>query len=222
MKLKLPAADEDDEIDITPMIDCVFLLVLFFMVTSSFLDEPKEPPGPLSVVVPKTDGTPGSVTMSLHGNYLFRDRQEGETEDLDTALRRLREQGDGPPLRVRIQGEVQSVRESKLDDAHVLPLQLPTAANPTTIRRDAADIVTLGSDGTYRWNEAGAEQALKDVDELIARLKKRAGAARQRPVILRCDARCSYQQFIQAQNALKLAGVETVFLEVEVRHGKKP
>ena len=34
MKLNLPSLDEDDEIDITPMIDCVFLLLFFFMVTS--------------------------------------------------------------------------------------------------------------------------------------------------------------------------------------------
>jgi biopolymer transport protein ExbD len=41
MKLRIPfeQADQDDDIDLTPMIDCVFLLVLFFMVTSSFLEE---------------------------------------------------------------------------------------------------------------------------------------------------------------------------------------
>ena len=52
---------------------------------------------------------------------------------------------------------------------------------------------------------------------------QRDEASRQRPVIIRCDARCEYQQFIQVKNVLKLAGIETIFEEVEVRHdNRKP
>ena len=40
MKLRLPPVDEDDEIDITPMIDCVFQLLIFFMVTSTMQSTP--------------------------------------------------------------------------------------------------------------------------------------------------------------------------------------
>ena len=147
MKLRLAQTEpEDDQIDITPMIDCIFLLVLFFMVTSSFIEEAK-----------------------------------------------------------------------------VFKIILPKADKPVTVAREDADSISLTVDGEYFFRDAAAEEQIDDLTVLIERLKQRDDANKDRPVIIRCDARCEYQQFVQVKNALKLAGIETIFEEVEVRHdGTEP
>ena len=39
--MKMPAAERDDELNLTPMIDVVFLLLIFFLVATRFDDEEK-------------------------------------------------------------------------------------------------------------------------------------------------------------------------------------
>lgn len=136
MKLRLAQVEsEDDEIDITPMIDCVFLLLLFFMLTSSFIEE-----------------------------------------------------------------------------ANVFKIMLPKAAQPSKVSRDKADFVSVTVEGKYFFGD----EELEHLDVLLEKLKAR-DATKDRPVVIRCDARCEYQQFMQVKNVLKLAGVETIFEEVEVK-----
>jgi biopolymer transport protein ExbD len=137
MKLRLAAADrDDDDIDITPMIDCVFLLLLFFMLTSSFIEE-----------------------------------------------------------------------------ASVLRIVLPRADDPVKVSRDDADFVSLAVDGQVFFGD----EPLEHLEALAEKLAARAGDRRSRPVVIRCDARCEYRQFMQVKNVLKSAGVETLFEEVEVQ-----
>ncbi len=50
MKLRIPT-HESDEIDMTPMIDIVFQLIIFFMVASSFVEEAKV----FKVTMPKAE-----------------------------------------------------------------------------------------------------------------------------------------------------------------------
>jgi biopolymer transport protein ExbD len=57
MKLRLPQETTDD-IDMTPMIDVVFQLIIFFMVASSFVDEAKV----FKVALPKGDA-PQTIRM---------------------------------------------------------------------------------------------------------------------------------------------------------------
>ena len=58
------------------------------------------------------------------------------------------------------------------------------------------------------------EEEIADLGILVERLQQ---AGQRRPVIIRCDARCEYRQFVEVKNALRQAGVETIFEEVEVR-----
>lgn len=137
MKLRLAQVEsEDDDIDITAMIDCVFLLLLFFMLTSSFIEE-----------------------------------------------------------------------------ANVFKILLPKAAQPMKVARDKADFVSVTADGKFFYGD----EELEHLDVLLDKLKAREAVAKDRPVVIRCDARCEYQQFMQVKNVLKLAGVETIFEEVEVK-----
>lgn len=137
MKLRVASAEQGptDEIDITPLVDVIFLLVLFFMFTSSFIEEAK-----------------------------------------------------------------------------VFKIVLPKADEPLTVARDDADVISVTVDGEYYFRGVKPEQEeIKDLPKLIERLGERPNP---RPVIVRCDARCEYRDFVQVKNALKLAGVETIFEEV--------
>ncbi len=145
MKLQMPQTEDDDDIDLTPLIDCVFLLVLFFMVTSSFIDEAK-----------------------------------------------------------------------------AFKITLPHADSAITVARESADTISISATGKIHVRSGTEEKEIEDLDELRRKLRPADRAGPQRPVIIRCDARCEYQRFIQVKNVLKLAGVETVFEEVEVRNEKKP
>lgn len=217
MKLNLPATDEDDEIDITPMIDCVFLLVLFFMVTSSFIDEAKMDPTSYAVTIP-SDGK--TYSLSVHGTYLLREGdKETEIASLAELVERSRAEPDKKDFHIDMKAVVQLATDTKPEDAHVVPLTLPTAEKPATIRRDQADVLTVPREGAIRFKDVAGERVYPEAGELMAELKRRPAEARMRPVILRADAKCSYQQVVLARNALRLGGVELIFEEVEVRHG---
>lgn len=137
MKLRLPQAEpDDDEIDITPMLDCVFLLLLFFMLTSSFIEE-----------------------------------------------------------------------------VDVVKITLPKADHPSKVSRDWTVSVSIAADGKIFYQG----KPLDHLDALLDKLKDRNARTKSRSVVLRCDARSEYQLYMQVKNVLKLAGVETIFEEVEVQ-----
>jgi biopolymer transport protein ExbD len=142
MKLRLADTEqqEDEDIDITPMIDVVFLLILFFMLTSTFIEESK-----------------------------------------------------------------------------VFKIVLPKADKPETITRDDVDSISITVDGEYFFRVGTSEEQLSDLETLLKKLQQRPEDQVQRPVIIRCDARCEYSQFMQVKNVLKLAGINTIYEEVEVR-----
>jgi len=141
MKLRILQYEMEEGIDLTSMLDVVFLLVIFFMVTSTFIEEAK-----------------------------------------------------------------------------VYKLILPRAEQPTTISRDDTHCLSVTADGKIFLKVDKVEDEI-DSFEAVARIlkEKREREGRLRPVILRCDARCEYSTYVQAKNALRLAGVDTVFEEVEVK-----
>ena len=68
-----PRPAEEPEIGLTPMIDVVFLLLIFFMVSTSFLNEAS-----LSLTLPTADTAPAAadteaveVTVGADGRYFF-------------------------------------------------------------------------------------------------------------------------------------------------------
>jgi biopolymer transport protein ExbD len=70
-----PAVEEDSEIDLTPMLDVVFIMLIFFIVTATFLDESGIP-----VVLP-SDGTEQEteletivVRIEPGGTFIVEDR----------------------------------------------------------------------------------------------------------------------------------------------------
>ena len=103
--------------------------------------------------------------------------------------------------------------------AKVFKMILPRAETPTTVAREDADSISLTVDGQLFFRQGSAkEEEIPDLSSLVERLQTQGSP---RPVIVRCDARCEYRRFVEIKNALRQAGVETVFEEVEVSHGSQ-
>jgi len=110
MKLNVPLPGEDDGIDLTPMIDCVFQLILFFMLTSTFIEESQA----FKITLPKADeattlstGDVDSISVTKDGEYFWR---QGESvpksiTGMDELLTKLKERGKGKDRPVIIRAD---------------------------------------------------------------------------------------------------------------------
>ena len=141
MRLRLLRQEAQEGIDLTSMIDVVFLLVIFFMVTTTFIEEAK-----------------------------------------------------------------------------VYKINLPRAERPTTVSRDDTHSLSVTVDGKIFLKVDQKEEEMSSLEQVVEALRaKKEEAGELLPVILRCDARCEYAVYVQSKNALRMAGVEMVFEEVEVK-----
>ena len=74
-------ADTETKVDISPLIDCVFILLIFFIVTTTFVDEKgKEIPTPDSAsAAEQTDEEPTTVVIEVNerGDVLCEGRSVG-------------------------------------------------------------------------------------------------------------------------------------------------
>ena len=90
MKLRIASAEtEEDTLDITPLIDVIFLLVLFFMFTSTFIEEAKV----FQVELPRADHAEliersdmDAISISADGRLAWG---EEELEGVEELLARL-------------------------------------------------------------------------------------------------------------------------------------
>lgn len=100
MKFSLPSAGEEEDagLNMTPLIDVVFLLLLFFMVTSTLKDETA-----LTVDLPQSTASPTPVqknsltlVINLEGDYFLNGAllPDSEVEPLMAALQKAA--GDNP------------------------------------------------------------------------------------------------------------------------------
>lgn len=110
MKLKMPAR-EDASIDMAPMIDLVFLLLIFFMVASVASDAKVEVDIPMSSHAKVADNIQGRVVVSIDvdGKYFA---YMNEMEDLDALVDLLSDEVErNPDLRVVIRADQRVVYE---------------------------------------------------------------------------------------------------------------
>jgi len=99
-----------------------------------------------------------------------------------------------------------------LDEATGMRVELPTGTEPTqTLFRDDADAVTLSAAGGIEYRDAAGPIALATLADLEEKLKSRPDC--QRPLILRCDRQCTYEQYTFLKNATLNAGVTRLFEE---------
>lgn len=99
--------DELPELNMTPMIDVVFLLIIFFMVGAKFTDERT-----IKLQVPKVGHAVAEMDLSerrvidvLRDGRILLDDQPTSLEDLTAALRNQRELQGG--LRLAVRGDAE-------------------------------------------------------------------------------------------------------------------
>ena len=107
MKLIAPQEDVESRIDVAPLIDILFTLIIFFLVTSTFEKKEKEE----KVQLPRHGGSlvnkerPFYINVLRDGTY----RVQGETVDLDTLQVRLdKRHKEKPEQRVVIRGDAKA------------------------------------------------------------------------------------------------------------------
>lgn len=109
MPLKTSASEELPSINLTPMIDVVFLLIIFFMVGTQFTQPEREIAlklpgvGGLSAMVSAPDRR--EIAVTADGRILF-DGQAVDVEQLVSQLRNLRTSYPDVRVAVRADGDV--------------------------------------------------------------------------------------------------------------------
>jgi biopolymer transport protein ExbD len=66
MKIEPKYGDEEFEVDMSPMIDMVFLLLIFFIVASTIIDEKVKVDIPMAVYAKIPESTTGRVVISVN------------------------------------------------------------------------------------------------------------------------------------------------------------
>ena len=108
MKLITPQEELESRIDVAPLIDIMFTLIIFFLVTSTFEKEEKEE----KVQLPRLGGS--SLTNKEHPFYInvLQDgtyRVQGEAVDLDHLRVKLMDRfKEKPEQRVVIRGDAKA------------------------------------------------------------------------------------------------------------------
>ncbi|HEY5653260.1 MAG TPA: biopolymer transporter ExbD [Pontiella sp.] len=109
MKLEPKNSGDDLELDMSPMIDMVFLLLIFFIVASQIIDEkPKLDKIPEAAYSKVAEDTTGRVFISVKkdGTYFVGTNKEELT--IDEVLRQLAVESDNDP-----EGELKIVIRSE-------------------------------------------------------------------------------------------------------------
>jgi len=103
-----PRRREDPELNLTSLIDVVLLLVIFFMVSTTFVEE-----GRLRVDLPKASNEPVRVvqdpiviTVTAQGSYRVNDRAlvNNARETLAAAMKKVADGRQGVPVTIRADG----------------------------------------------------------------------------------------------------------------------
>lgn len=122
--------EDDAKIDITPMLDVVFIMLIFFIVTASFIKESgakvTKPEALNSTKFPRA-----SILLAIdENNDIWLDRQQIDPRAIKANLSRLR--AENPEGEVMVQADINSEAETvlevvdKLRDAGILVTNIST------------------------------------------------------------------------------------------------
>ena len=107
MRLAPKQNDDDLELDMSPMIDMVFLLLIFFIVASQIIDEKPEVEIPSAVYAKVPEDTTGRVMITVRENErFFLGQVEVTFEELKERL--ALEIAADPALRIFIRSDAQT------------------------------------------------------------------------------------------------------------------
>jgi len=106
------AEEEETKIDITPMLDVVFIMLIFFIVTATFINEKGidlNPPPPNQEVKPKKEKGNILITISPQNRIYIKGR-EVDSRRITANVKRLR--SESPDAAVIIQASKRSKNNS--------------------------------------------------------------------------------------------------------------
>lgn len=123
MNLNPKRRREEPEINLTPLIDVVFLMLIFFMVSTTFLKE-----ADLQIALPEAsqqpsqqEGQPIRVTVNEQGNFFVNGKELVNTQigTLERALEQAlgERAADGTPVVIRADGDTNHERVVTAMDA---------------------------------------------------------------------------------------------------------
>ena len=108
--IQAAGADEDNEINLTPMLDVVFIMLIFFIVTASFVKEAgievNRPDAPTATVQEKAN-----ILIAINeANQIWIDRRQVDPRAVRANIERLR--AENPEGSVVIQADKRSFTET--------------------------------------------------------------------------------------------------------------
>lgn len=124
--------EEDAKIDITPMLDVVFIMLIFFIVTASFIKESgakvTKPNAETSVQIPKA-----TILLAIDENdEIWLDRKTIDVRAVKATINRLR--AENPEGDVVVQADVESSAKAVIDVVEALKdagILIPNVATST-------------------------------------------------------------------------------------------
>jgi biopolymer transport protein ExbD len=136
-----PRRVEDPEINLVSLIDVVLMMVVFFMLSSSLVDE-----GRIRVHLPQARDLPAGkpptepliVSVTQQGGYLVNGREliNSSPDTLRAAV--LKEAGGDRTLRVTLRADARTTHQSVITAMDVLGRLGFTELNIATVRQDVA------------------------------------------------------------------------------------
>ena len=104
---KFAKAEEEAEVNMTPMLDIVFILLIFFIVTATFLSEEgldMRPP-PDSDTPPDAEAPPPIVVQVDDDNNIFVNRTRTDVDRVLSAVNRFRAEEPNSAVLLEVQDE---------------------------------------------------------------------------------------------------------------------
>ena len=103
----------EDDVNLTPMLDVVFILLIFFIVTAQFIKEPG-----VDIVRPEVDNKaiakPLVILVAINAeSQIYIDKKEVSPDEVSFTLKQMRE--DNPRGKIVIQADVASEAEVLVD-----------------------------------------------------------------------------------------------------------
>lgn len=103
----------EDDVNLTPMLDVVFILLIFFIVTAQFIKEPG-----VQVVRPEVDNKaqvkPLAILIAINkDSEIYIDKKKVDPDEMGFTFKQLRE--DNPLGEVVVQADVDSQAEVLVD-----------------------------------------------------------------------------------------------------------
>lgn len=103
----------EDDVNLTPMLDVVFILLIFFIVTAQFIKEPG-----VAIVRPEVDNKapakPLAILIAINeDSEIYIDKKKVSPEEVGFTIKQMRE--DNPRGEIVVQADVNSSAETLVD-----------------------------------------------------------------------------------------------------------